>query len=498
MQADGFKVGSAQPVNLGGIYHYIAWKATPGRMAVGSYSGNNAAGRAIDSAGFRPEWVLVKYGVTNPWVTKAVSSQPYTDYSLNFSASSAVTNRITALRPKGFEVGTDAEVNSSGGSVYHWVAFGPSTARLPFLVKSGSYVGNLTGSRPIEIGFQPDVVIIDNAGGGTSSDRAMIATSTMAGKAKEVEDTTIAAGTGIITLTSSGMTVGAATEVNGSGSTLHYVAFTAAAGSLAVGSYTGNGSAQTISGVGFQPVYVVVIPEGETAPAAVHGGDGVAQLQPELLPFGHPRNRQRRLPGRQRRPANELEQKTTGLPGAAAPGQAWVGTYAGNGAIPERRPDRLPARVGDRRVETSRRMRHGTSQRPPASTRRLRSGSRSGARKPTRSSRSPGAASTSPATAASTPPRARWAAVPRVPTYYWAAFGPHTPNTNYRSIGTATYGTGVATVDVTAGSTTVVNVGELSAGDDVADLESREGDVITIPCGTAPRARAEATTSSPR
>ena len=90
--------------------------------------------------------------------------------------------------------------------------------------------------------------------------------------------------------------------MNGSGSTHHYVAFKAAAGSLAVGSYTGNGSSQSITGVGFAPVYVIVVPESGQLPLQYTRRHGIAQLQPGLLRVGHPRDRQRRVPRGQRDP----------------------------------------------------------------------------------------------------------------------------------------------------------------------------------------------------
>jgi len=65
-------------------------------------------------------------------------------------------------------------------------------------------------------------------------------------------------------------------------------------------------------------------------------------------------------------------------------------------------------------------------------------------------------------------------------TYYWVAFGPHEPQTNLRSIGTApAYGT--STVGVTTGSTFVSGTG-------TAWLTANRGrgDVLTVPCPIPP------------
>ena len=60
MLTNGFQVGSGGagggPLNQSSTtYHYVAWKATPGKIAVGSYTGNGPDNRSITGVGFRPE-----------------------------------------------------------------------------------------------------------------------------------------------------------------------------------------------------------------------------------------------------------------------------------------------------------------------------------------------------------------------------------------------------------------------------------------------------------
>ncbi len=127
LEADGFQVGDLTAVNAGGqTYHYIAWKAVAGRMALGTYTGDDVDGRAIDNAGFPPEWVLVKAeNSARPWVSKPASTGVSTDYSIWLSDAGGFpgnSNLIQALRPLGFEVSDGVWTNASG-TLYHWIAF---------------------------------------------------------------------------------------------------------------------------------------------------------------------------------------------------------------------------------------------------------------------------------------------------------------------------------------------------------------------------------------
>jgi hypothetical protein len=86
-----------------------------------------------------------------------------------------------------------------------------------FTMTTGSYTGNGTGQSITGLGFQPS-------------------------------------------LDPDGFTVGSRVQINQSGVENHWVAFKAAPGSLHLGSYTGSGVGQTISGVGFQPDWVMTLP----------------------------------------------------------------------------------------------------------------------------------------------------------------------------------------------------------------------------------------------
>jgi type II secretory pathway pseudopilin PulG len=127
-------------------------------------------------------------------------------------------------------------------------------------MNTGSYTGNGIDNRAITaVGFQPDVLII----GGNSADPTVCRTATMVGDATNP----LAGATGLLSnriqsLDANGFTIGSDTDVNRNGSAFYWVAFQAAPGELFVGSYIGNGADnRPITGVGFQPDYVIVMSE---------------------------------------------------------------------------------------------------------------------------------------------------------------------------------------------------------------------------------------------
>ena len=62
--------------------------------------------------------------------------------------------------------------------------------------------------------------------------------------------------------TATGFTIGQNAQVNTGATAYHWVAFQAGCGTLKVGSYTGNGGTQAITGAGFQPEFVMVMSAG--------------------------------------------------------------------------------------------------------------------------------------------------------------------------------------------------------------------------------------------
>ncbi len=127
LDADGFTVtadGAPNNVNAAGVtYHYVAWNAVAGTTAVGTYAGNDVDNRPIELPGFQPRYVMVQ-SYTDSGGRDAVqrAASMSGDASINFRDATN-PNRIQALRPLGFEVGTYTAVNALGDS-YAFVAFG--------------------------------------------------------------------------------------------------------------------------------------------------------------------------------------------------------------------------------------------------------------------------------------------------------------------------------------------------------------------------------------
>jgi hypothetical protein len=125
---------------------------------------------------------------------------------------------------------------------------------------SGTYSGNGVDNRAISgLGFQPDVVIVK----GNANQVAVIRTSTMTGDAsKPMSGATGLVADRIQALQADGFQVGANSAVNANGTAYYWIALKAAAAELRVGTYTGNGTSQSVGGLGFSPEYVATLSAG--------------------------------------------------------------------------------------------------------------------------------------------------------------------------------------------------------------------------------------------
>ena len=126
--------------------------------------------------------------------------------------------------------------------------------------KCGSYTGDGNATQAITgVGFSPNVLIIKCAG----ANAPVMVTSTMtAGNSKLMTSTTNSATvtTYMSSLNSDGFTVKNTVQTNTASTTYHYLAIKSSTG-CKVGSYTGTGAAKTISGIGFQPEVLFIIPD---------------------------------------------------------------------------------------------------------------------------------------------------------------------------------------------------------------------------------------------
>lgn len=146
-------------------------------------------------------------------------------------------------------------------------------------VISGTYVGDGSGTRQITgVGFQPEVVIVK----GDLAQSAMIRTSTMpAGQSKQLAEDRALFPARILNLIAGGFEIGSHASVNSPGVTYAWVAFSSSPGDLKLGTYTGNGNVlQNVTGVGFQPELVFVLPGHGSRPCWRSSAMPVLQSMP--------------------------------------------------------------------------------------------------------------------------------------------------------------------------------------------------------------------------
>jgi predicted ribosomally synthesized peptide with SipW-like signal peptide len=129
---------------------------------------------------------------------------------------------------------------------------------------TGSYTGDGTDLRRITApDFRPDVVIVKAA----TAQIAVLRTSTMSGDASKLLSGATALQTNHVeSLDANGFTVGTNVRVNGAGVSYTWTAIKADGAALRVGSYTGTGSALSITNVGFSPSFVTALGAGAQTP----------------------------------------------------------------------------------------------------------------------------------------------------------------------------------------------------------------------------------------
>jgi hypothetical protein len=140
----------------------------------------------------------------------------------------------------------------------------------PLKIATGTYSGDATDDRVITgVGFQPDVVIIKSTG----AEVAVTKTSAMSGDAaKRMVGPAAVAANIIQSLDSDGFTIGQALEVNALATSYYWIALKAGEYALKVGSYVGNGTSQSITGLGFSPEYAIVMPSDTGVPVQRFSG----------------------------------------------------------------------------------------------------------------------------------------------------------------------------------------------------------------------------------
>jgi len=255
--SNGFTVNTAAETNTVGTnnYHYVAWKnnftttSPTYKMKTGYFMGNGAA-KSLSGLGFIPDLVVIKSDTTATAAMFKTKYMPLSNTAFFINTADSIAGLIT-LNSDGFTVGGTA---NSRNVRYSWVAYGGSDCSVTGVFCTRSFIGNGTSPRAITtVGFQPDLVVTKRSTAVDGNWRS----SSMGVNIGQFFSATIQDATAILytTLDTTGFTVGATN--NAATGIYYYFAFKSAAGSIAVGTYTGNAvDNRNITGVGFAPNFV--------------------------------------------------------------------------------------------------------------------------------------------------------------------------------------------------------------------------------------------------
>jgi len=154
---------------------------------------------------------------------------------------------------------------SNTGNSFQAAAIFPGAIKMT----SGTYTGDATDNRAIAVGFQPDFVMVKDTGNSEGAARS----SSMAGDvSKPMASLTGFVADNIQSLTATGFQIGTDNRVNRNNRTYYWVAFKANSQAMKVGNYTGNGTTQSITGLGFQPELVILMGNNTQRAAARYSG----------------------------------------------------------------------------------------------------------------------------------------------------------------------------------------------------------------------------------
>lgn len=231
-------------------------------IKTGYYYGNGVS-ISVSGLGFTPEVVIIKSDTAAGAMLWKTSAMPASATSYLGVATADNTETEITLDADGFTVSAALEANTINVR-YTYIAFAGSDCTSGGAMCVGSYSGNTSSTQNITTGFQPDLVIAKR----TTALAAVFRTSSMSANHAGLFSAAANDTTGIYfqTINSDGFTVGSTMNTNGG--KFYYVAFKNLANKLLVGQFTGDGvDNKEITGVGFEPDFVMVKQNAAVAPA---------------------------------------------------------------------------------------------------------------------------------------------------------------------------------------------------------------------------------------
>jgi hypothetical protein len=270
LNSTGFSIGTtftADTNTANTIYKWAAFSGSDctsnGTFCVGTFIGTGSS--MTVTTGFQPDLVLVKASTTTAAANWRSSSMP-TNYAQFFSGTAQNTTGayFTTLNSNGFTVGA---TNSTSSTVFYYVAFKNASG----VFGVGTYNGNATDNTNISAtnftGLIPNFVFVKGIG----ATAGVFNITDSFGDYSNYFSNTANLVDSIQTLQSGGFQIGTNSTVNAIGNTMYYAAFGGAQDytpsstfNMQSGYYVGNGSAQTISGLNFNPDLVIVKDVGAT------------------------------------------------------------------------------------------------------------------------------------------------------------------------------------------------------------------------------------------
>lgn len=217
------------------------------QITTGRYTGSGSA--TAVSVGFQPDLVIIKGNGAHPIFRIASNIGDDTAYlSINLGN---LTGAITGLTATGFNIGTDGTVNTAA-TTYYWIAIKGYAAEQYFY--TGKYAGNGSAGTNLTttgISFTPNFVNIKRNNTITGQVRFDSEVGDLSGAFTGSHTTNI-----IQAFIANGFKLGSSTGTNASGGLYQFFSMKNLKGVFASGSYVGNGSIQSVSGIGFTPTVV--------------------------------------------------------------------------------------------------------------------------------------------------------------------------------------------------------------------------------------------------
>ncbi len=219
-------------------------------MKTGYYVGTGAD-LTISNLGFQPEYILIK--ISSSASASFIKTKDMAGDLVMSAATSGALSGMT-ITSTGFSLSATAQINEANG-YYYYIAFAGSDCTSSGTVCVSSYTGDGSGTRAINTGFQPSLIVAKN----NSTNAMHFKTATMPSANTEFFSINAAntSSAFIGAISSDGFSVGSSD--NTSAAVYYYIAFKEVAGLMKQGSYTGNGvDSRDITGLGFKPNAVFV------------------------------------------------------------------------------------------------------------------------------------------------------------------------------------------------------------------------------------------------